>query len=304
MKQSFIILILILISISLVAQEFEYNPAQQRARFQGTSGDASVEMAIDQSGNIQHGVLNITDSESHPFIKMTYLNGGQIIVDEFEGDFKSELSKERISFLSKGTPTYQMDVNDGFTAVDDNQNTLYQISGNAGFRAFDANGNMSVQIRGNVGGDGRVSTDELEIMGGSDLSENFDIIDHEESIEAGLIVSIIGEEGKLAISTTKRDSKVVGVISGANGIETGLLMGQKGSIADGDYPIALTGRTYVYATTENGPIKPGDFITTSSKPGYGMKVKKYKKAQGAIIGKAMTSLDAGSGMVLLLINLQ
>lgn len=188
--------------------------------------------------------------------------------------------------------------------MDGNGNVKYKITESGGFRAYDSNGNVSVRIRGNVSGDGRVSTDELEIMGGSDLSEYFDIVDEPALIEPGMIVSIQGENGKLAICNEARDRKVVGVVSGANGIETGLLMGQKGSIADGDYPIALTGRTYVYATTQNGAIQPGDFITTSSTPGYGMKVKKHKKAQGAIIGKAMTSLEEGSGMVLVLINLQ
>jgi hypothetical protein len=81
-------------------------------------------------------------------------------------------------------------------------------------------------------------------------------------------------------------------------------MGQEGSIADGQYPVALAGRVYVMATHEGGFIRPGDLLTSSSTPGKAMKVKKLRKAQGAIIGKAMTSLDSEDGMVLVLVNLQ
>jgi hypothetical protein len=100
------------------------------------------------------------------------------------------------------------------------------------------------------------------------------------------------------------DKKVAGIISGANGVKPGLMMGQDNSIASGDHPVALSGRVYVKATNLNGGIKPGDFLTSSSKPGYAMKVKKMKKAEGAIIGKAMTSLDAPDGYVFVLVSLQ
>lgn len=175
----------------------------------------------------------------------------------------------------------------------------------SGTMSFFTGTTEKVRIDANVNGDGRVTTDELEIVGGSDLAEYFDVSAAlVEDIIPGKLVSVKGDNGSLALSTTKRDRKVVGVISGANGVKSGMFMGQKGSIANGDYPIALTGRTYVYATAENGPIEAGDFLTSSSKPGYAMKVKKMKKAQGAIVGKALTSLTDGEGFVLVLVNLQ
>ena len=58
------------------------------------------------------------------------------------------------------------------------------------------------------------------------------------------------------------------------------------------------------ADTANGPIKPGDLLTTSATPGYAMKVADHAKAQGAILGKAMTGLKAGQGFVLVLVSLQ
>lgn len=155
------------------------------------------------------------------------------------------------------------------------------------------------------GPDARIITDELEIKGGSDFAEHFDIIEEEALTPVpGMVVSIDpASTGMLEVTKTAYDRKVAGIISGANGVETGLMMGQRGSIADGDYPVALSGRVYVYANDEGGNIQPGDLLTTSSTAGYAMKVQDCSKAQGAIIGKAMTTIDE-NGFVLVLVNLQ
>jgi len=150
---------------------------------------------------------------------------------------------------------------------------------------------------------GRIITDQLEIKAGSDLAEYFDILGEGE-VKAGMLAAIDPVEmGKLTLTSQAYDSKVAGIVSGANGLATGMFMGQQNSIADGAHPIALTGRAFVYTTEENGEIKPGDLLTSSSTPGYAMRVKKRKKAAGAIIGKAMSGRDE-NGFVLVLINLQ
>ncbi len=167
----------------------------------------------------------------------------------------------------------------------------------------DVNGNTTIWLDADYNGSGRVTTDELEIRGGSDLSEYFDIEAHS-GIEAlpGMVVSISPDgSGKLLLSSRPYDPAVAGVISGANGVQTGLMMGQESSIAHGSTPVVLTGRAYVLA---NGPVRPGDLITTSATPGHAMRVRSYRKAQGAILGKALTGLDKGPGYVLVLINLQ
>ncbi|RKZ31661.1 hypothetical protein DRQ36_01190 [bacterium] len=152
--------------------------------------------------------------------------------------------------------------------------------------------------------DGKAICNVLQILGGSDLSEQFDIEDSD-VIEPGMVLIIDPENpGKLRISDTAYDRRVAGIVSGAGDIETGMLMGQKGSVADGSYPVALTGRAYVLADASNSPIEPGDLLTTSDIPGYAMKATDYEKAHGAVIGKAMTPLTGGKGLVLTLITLQ
>ncbi len=153
--------------------------------------------------------------------------------------------------------------------------------------------------------DGRVITQELEITGGSDLSEQFDIDGSVGEVKPGMVVSIDPRHpGKLEISSQAYDYRVAGVISGAGGVKPGMLMGQAGSVADGDHAVALTGRVYCWADASNGPIEPGDLLTTSDTPGHAMKVTDRAKAPGAVIGKAMTSLDQGTGLILVLVNLQ
>ena len=58
------------------------------------------------------------------------------------------------------------------------------------------------------------------------------------------------------------------------------------------------------ADASNGAIQPGDLLTTSGVPGRAMKVTDHAKAAGAILGKAMTGLGDGQGMVLVLVTLQ
>jgi hypothetical protein len=83
-----------------------------------------------------------------------------------------------------------------------------------------------------------------------------------------------------------------------------MLMGQPGTLADGEHPVALTGRVYARVDAAHGTIRPGDLITTSPAPGHGMKAGDPARCHGAIIGKAMTGLKTGKGLVLVLVALQ
>lgn len=166
-----------------------------------------------------------------------------------------------------------------------------------------AGGNPTILLDADKNGEGRITTQVLEITGGSDLSETFEI--QSPDAKPGMIVSIDpAHPGELAVSTRPYDRTVAGVVSGAGGVNPGMLMGQRGSRADGRYPVALTGRVYCLVDASQGAVAPGDLITTSSVPGHGMKVADPAQAHGAIIGKAMTGLNQGRGLVLLLVSLQ
>jgi hypothetical protein len=161
-----------------------------------------------------------------------------------------------------------------------------------------SNPNNSVVIANS----GNVSVKNITIRGGADVAEPFEF--SSERIAAGSIVVIDAEHpGKLKLSSSAYDSRVAGIISGANGVNPGISLHQEG-VLDGSQNVALTGRVYAQADATFGAINPGDLLTTSDTPGHAMKVSDHGKAQGAILGKAMSGLEKGRGMVLVLVTLQ
>jgi hypothetical protein len=156
----------------------------------------------------------------------------------------------------------------------------------------------------NAIGGGLIITDALQING-ADVSERFDISYDGNPIEPGMVVSIDPDNpGDLAVSHEPYDTKVAGIVSGAGGIRTGLMMGQKGTLADGQYPVAMTGRVWCFADADLGAIAPGDLLTTSKTAGHAMKASDHDRSRGAAIGKAMTALACGKGTVLVLVQPQ
>ena len=169
-------------------------------------------------------------------------------------------------------------------------------------------GNLLFRVLNN----GTTVTSVLQITGGGDLSEKFDVkaapdsgIEASEQIQPGMIVSIDPDNpGKLVVSGKAYDRLAAGIISGAGGLKPGMLLSQSGSIADGPHPVALAGRVYCWADASNGAIEPGDLLTAAASAGHAMRVDDYAKAQGAIIGKAMSALKSGRGLVLTIVSLQ
>lgn len=165
-----------------------------------------------------------------------------------------------------------------------------------------ADGSVGITLDAEQGGDGRVITEVLEITGGADLVEGFDT-GSTECPPGSVVVIDETRPGVLTLSSEPYDFRVAGVVSGAGGVRPGLSMGQAG-VLDGATPVALTGRVYVRCSTEGGPIAPGHLLTTSSTRGVAMRAVDASRANGAVIGKAMGALADGSGLVLVLVNLQ
>jgi len=150
---------------------------------------------------------------------------------------------------------------------------------------------------------GRTKTNVLEITGGMDLAEPFPTSEAE-SLPLGAVVVIDeNNSGHLKLSRQPYDKGVAGIVSGAGGINPGLTLRQEGVMEAGQL-VALTGKVYALATAANGHIKPGDRLTTSAVPGHCMKATDSSLCDGAVIGKAMSSLETGEGLVLVLVNLQ
>jgi hypothetical protein len=105
------------------------------------------------------------------------------------------------------------------------------------------------------------------------------------------------------------DTKVAGVYS----TRPGMLGADKGGqtrVDENDIPVAITGIVPTKVTTENGAIKPGDLLTTSSTVGHAMKAKPTTingveiYPTGTIVGKAMEPLERGTGTISMLMTLR
>lgn len=157
---------------------------------------------------------------------------------------------------------------------------------------------------------GMARVQALTITGGADVAEPFNINSDcgklESAATPGMVVTIDPDRvGELKISSKAYDKTVAGIISGANGVNPGMVLTQTGSVADGKHPVALTGRVWAWCDADaGGAIVAGDMLTTSDTPGHAMRVGDHAQANGAVIGKAMSSLKSGKGMVLVLVNLQ
>lgn len=151
---------------------------------------------------------------------------------------------------------------------------------------------------------GTVQMKEIALTGGADIAEPFDVTG--EAVEPGMVVTIDpASPGAVRLSQRSYDRTVAGIVSGAGGVNTGLTLRQEGSIADGTHPVALTGRVWCWCDADaSGAIEPGDLLTTSETPGHAMRVGDHGRAPGAVLGKAMTPLASGRGLVLVLVSLQ
>jgi len=170
-------------------------------------------------------------------------------------------------------------------------------------RAFNGGNNLYFQVTAG----GTTITRQLQITGGADVAEPYTVgASNGVAPQPGMVVSIDpNQTGQMNLAHQAYDHTVAGIISGAGGIQPGLTLRQKGGVADGDLPIACTGRVWCYCDADaGGAITAGDLLTTSDTPGHAMKASDNSRSRGAILGKAMSSLKSGKGLVLVLVTLQ
>jgi hypothetical protein len=68
--------------------------------------------------------------------------------------------------------------------------------------------------------------------------------------------------------------------------------------------MAMIGIVPTKVSAENGAIKRGDLLVTSSTVGYAMKGTDPTRLQGATVGKALGALNSGKGVIEVLVTLQ
>lgn len=162
-------------------------------------------------------------------------------------------------------------------------------------------------VNGATGGialraDGLAQVKTLQILG-ADLAESFPV--REQTIEPGTVLMIDdGAEGRLRISDEPYSKRVAGIVSGAHALDAAVVLEGHSYDSTGRATVALSGRVWVKCDADAGAIHAGDLLTTAPRAGHAMLARDRDRAYGATLGKAMTSLEHGTGLVLVLVNLQ
>lgn len=157
-----------------------------------------------------------------------------------------------------------------------------------------------VQHDGDLGVSGTVTVKQDVVLTNQDCAEDFDIA--ESAIDPGTVV-ILDESARLRSCCEEYDKRVAGVISGAGDFRPGIVLDKQTSKRP-RMPLALFGKVYCKVDAGHSPIAVGDALTTSATPGHAMKATDPLEAFGSVIGKALSRVDEGQGLIPILVSLQ
>jgi hypothetical protein len=169
-------------------------------------------------------------------------------------------------------------------------------------------GNGNVQLNSSSGSitfpDGSIQTTAWTgVLCGGDYAESVDVSGDRKDYEPGdvLIIDPDNPDG-FKKSVHPYSTEVAGIYSTKPGV-----VGRKSRDAEKlrtEIPMAMVGIVPTKVSAENGPIKRGDLLVTSAIVGYAMKGTDRSLMLGAIVGKALRSLNSGTGVIDVLITLQ
>ncbi|MBN2434760.1 MAG: hypothetical protein JXK07_05765 [Spirochaetes bacterium] len=172
---------------------------------------------------------------------------------------------------------------DGYASIDDIDPSLKMVG----------NG-KALQVKGESHFHGVIHIDnDKDNDATTNIVEMFEL-ENDDFISHGDVV-IASEKGASLLKRTHKayDRTVIGIIAGKpalsinnSGKETKL------------YPIALAGKVMCKVDARTQPIAPGDLLVTSDTPGCAMKgtIDSFEKV-GSVIGKALDSLESGTGVI-------
>jgi hypothetical protein len=271
----------------------------------GGNGATSLErMRITSGGNIgvgtaTPGVLNGVNFTS--FVPM-HIQG----------------TTNRFFIIDSPVPNSGLIINDSSQAVDGRIWGVTQAAGggkltfstyndagtNADKMVLDRAGNLGVgttapvsrlHVAGNITVDGNINAKYQDVA---------EWVPSTQKLAAGTVVVLdTGRGNHVLASDGAYDTRVAGVISA----QPGLSLGEAG---EGKVLVATTGRVKVKVDATRGPIRIGDLIVTSNVEGLAMRSEPVTfggvamHRPGTIIGKALESLEKGTGEILVLLSLQ
>ncbi len=142
------------------------------------------------------------------------------------------------------------------------------------------------------------------VLSGGDYAESVNVSGGREEYEPGDVLVIDAtSEGNFLKSSAPYSAAVTGIYSTKPGVVGRRQLTARTHMKE-EVPMAMTGIVPTKVSAENGPIRPGDLLVTSSTPGYAMKGTDRTKMLGAVIGKAIGHLDSGVGVIEAVVTLQ
>lgn len=263
------------------------------------SQSISLEPGFDGSGNV--GVVQIYNSaaatsianQSSPtlWLKGSYWTGSGSSFDVYQVS----------DVVSNGTNPRSI-LQFSHTGATGGQGYAF-LNGNVGIGTTNPQATLEVNGSLRFTADGSVQTTAWTgVLCGGDYAESIDVTGNRQNYEPGDVLVIDPKEpGKFLKSDQPYSSAVAGIFStnpGAVGRR------QTTSKNPDEIPMAVIGIVPVKVSAENGPIHPRDLLVSASIPGFAMKGTDRNQMMGAVVGKAMGSLDSGTGVIEVLVTLQ
>lgn len=244
-----------------------------------------------------------------PHIFSVRQNSGSAGVHNFGELYVDRDNRTRSASLIVGTAgtlkwIFGMPANtDGFQVYD-------LISNLTRFFVDPSNGNIGIgtstpQSKLDVVGDLKVSGNA--VVSGNIAAKYQDIaewVPSREPLASGTVVILDATRANTVKASFRTyDTHIAGVVSA----QPGVVLGEEGT---GKVLVATTGRVKVRVDATRHPVKIGDLLVTSGKPGVAMRSQPIRAGgallhrPGTIIGKALEPLANGEGEILVLLSLQ
>lgn len=272
--------------------------------------------------NADHGTLVVRDDAGHDVLNFTaevnMANKPAVLwIGTAKGDIKPvEFGNPGLIVLrnSAGEDGIVLDGSNGFSVRDRAGSEAVNFTAEARMpgapaalwigRAAENGGGPGLLVIRDKSGNDSITIDGAQgdiILANGDCAEEFEI-DQSNSVEPGTVV-VLNSSGKLMPATTPYDTRVVGVVSGAGNLRPGMVLDrQTGSKTR--QPVALVGKVNCRVDADIRPIEVGDLLTSSRTRGHAMKAERTPEAFGAVIGKALSPLSSGLGLIPILVTLQ
>jgi hypothetical protein len=219
-------------------------------------------------------------------------------------------SETRFQIIVGGTPVFLFNHDGSSGAIGTQSFTPFNLQTNSANR-------LTISAAGLVGIGTQSPTQQLHVVGnaivtgtlsGGNIQATYqdvaEWVPASHDLEPGTVVVLnSAKENEVFESSKAYDTAVAGVVTA----QPGIILGESGVSKE---MIATTGRVRVRVDATAAPIRVGDLLVTSERPGFAMRSKPIDVGgaaihrPGTIIGKALEPLPTGVGSILVLLSLQ